>query len=1184
MANIDAELAFLRDANESSGLISREAIANALEIINAERAYPPKMLETTSNGEYNAGAGKAYTKVKVDVPGGGIKFDGFIAPFTIKENGKVYAKDYSDKDLWINEFEVDVPTYMDEEIDPVTFQSNGEYEPEENHKYGVVTVDIPDAKQPGDLVTASMYFFDPNNPNDATYIFIDKDETILFGESAREFLNRFPKFKEIDGYVHDDWNPNPDSIVSDQWYIPRWIPKPFNYSSEQKPIDYDVFLYIVRHMVLNCFFNLEDNISVNVDGQTVTLSVYCEPFKDANGQQVHYGFKMSAYDNEASTYQFELDIQNSNWIFKHWNMSIEGAGIWTDGTDIYWSYYASQYVLDKTNLTWSVKTWTGLTSFNGDYIWTDGTDIYYSNGSNQYVLDKATSTWSVKTWSGLTSFYGSKIWTDGTDTYYSSVEEQYVLDETKTIWIPFTWNNKPYYLRGEDIWSDGTNIYFSISYDTYVLDVVNHSWSQKTWQWDSSFDFNQRRLYGEYIWKYNGHIYYSQAEDQYELDMQTETWHKKSWHGIDNMYASDIWICDNHVYYSDTDHSFKKPKFCNIDTSDITSETPVSHGNYYWWGCSLARALVNGDRTMLVRQSDIDIYDNANWDIDHFVPASIKSDALDVAYYITHPKRVDTANTCRYKSVPRKNLSIVQGPNTHAPVVNPTGNPQEQGWYLYDSTNKTFNLTTDTTVDPDKTYYYVRSSYTVSVDAPVISDQFIWDDETVAYKRIGTGKQSTGWGDYDLNLRHSPILYITQENGQYKAYKKVNGNLIEYTIDDHLKYVRSHAWTSVDGYLAYRTMLGVRDKIYDTEHLEAYEDIRMEDVYFMGAAGNVRSCIYLYDKVNKIYYSFDAKKTDDEESYNATIRHSIDTEPSYISNVDAHIADRTYRPMFETHSYANDGKHGYLTEYDIWPDERVWIYATGGFFEKEQNYFPDPETGDVYSVDFAYNLIDCEDYTNYYFFNYYDVINGFNTCPPAYHFVYSNGTYVLTRVDTQYTGYTSETVEYQVEYACEKVTDKFVVDDIRGDNYINRNVYAPPYYADQARVNYEMNNFNNIINTPLIESLEIIRTVESGNRNDKGIINDINGVYSPLCTYFSNLRNTAQNLYADEETIRLFDKRDADNASNPGLYPLYDYTQASGIWQYCHDSFSRDYSLIGPHNSYTANGNPETYDYLYFFL
>ena len=101
--------------------------------------------------------------------------------------------------------------------------------------------------------------------------------------------------------------------------------------------------------------------------------------------------------------------------------------IWTDGTNIYYSSDTSQYQLDKTTSTWSVKTWTGLTSFRGWYIWTDGTNIFCSNDQNQYQLNKSTSTWEPQIWNGLTNFLGQRVWTDGTNFYYSKEDDQYQL-------------------------------------------------------------------------------------------------------------------------------------------------------------------------------------------------------------------------------------------------------------------------------------------------------------------------------------------------------------------------------------------------------------------------------------------------------------------------------------------------------------------------------------------------------------------------------------------------------------------------------------------------------------------------------------------------------------------------------------------------------------------------------------
>ena len=126
---------------------------------------------------------------------------------------------------------------------------------------------------------------------------------------------------------------------------------------------------------------------------------------------------------------------SGNWSAKTWTglTNFNGNYIWTDGTNIYYSEAARQYVLDVATSTWSAKTWTGLTSFEGRYIWTDGTNIYYSEATNQYVLDVSTSTWSAKTWTGLTSFLGPYIWTDGTNIYYSDGTSQYVLIPKKSI-------------------------------------------------------------------------------------------------------------------------------------------------------------------------------------------------------------------------------------------------------------------------------------------------------------------------------------------------------------------------------------------------------------------------------------------------------------------------------------------------------------------------------------------------------------------------------------------------------------------------------------------------------------------------------------------------------------------------------------------------------------------------------
>ena len=135
--------------------------------------------------------------------------------------------------------------------------------------------------------------------------------------------------------------------------------------------------------------------------------------------------------------------------------SIIGSLVWTDGTNIYYSFGNTQYVINTQNYEVSNKTWNGLTNFYGKDVWSDGTNIYLSEGTTrQYVLDTSTSTWTAKTWNGLTNFYGEDIWTEGTNIYYSLSTLQYVLDTSTSTWFTKTWSGlNDFY--GYSIWTDG---------------------------------------------------------------------------------------------------------------------------------------------------------------------------------------------------------------------------------------------------------------------------------------------------------------------------------------------------------------------------------------------------------------------------------------------------------------------------------------------------------------------------------------------------------------------------------------------------------------------------------------------------------------------------------------------------------------------------------------------------------
>ena len=112
-----------------------------------------------------------------------------------------------------------------------------------------------------------------------------------------------------------------------------------------------------------------------------------------------------------------LDFANHACIEKTWEADSRygrpsGVDAWTDGHNIYFSYL--EYVQGPPH-TWirhgytlTTVTWNNV-SPRGHWIWSDGTNIYYSNGGT-YVFDKSNSTWSTKSWNGLTSFDGRFIW------------------------------------------------------------------------------------------------------------------------------------------------------------------------------------------------------------------------------------------------------------------------------------------------------------------------------------------------------------------------------------------------------------------------------------------------------------------------------------------------------------------------------------------------------------------------------------------------------------------------------------------------------------------------------------------------------------------------------------------------------------------------------------------------------
>ena len=165
--------------------------------------------------------------------------------------------------------------------------------------------------------------------------------------------------------------------------------------------------------------------------------------------------------------------------------SVSGSRVWYDGVSgIYYSYGTNQYVFNPDTYVWTPMSWNGSSPVwypsNGSYVWSDGYNIYSSEGINsegyQFVLDRSTLTWNIKTWYGITALDGYKIWSDGSNIYYSSGSDQYVLDRQTSTWYIKTWNGLTSF-SGSNVWvDDGGTVFYSSGSNQYVLDRQTSTW------------------------------------------------------------------------------------------------------------------------------------------------------------------------------------------------------------------------------------------------------------------------------------------------------------------------------------------------------------------------------------------------------------------------------------------------------------------------------------------------------------------------------------------------------------------------------------------------------------------------------------------------------------------------------------------------------------------------------------
>lgn len=191
--------------------------------------------------------------------------------------------------------------------------------------------------------------------------------------------------------------------------------------------------------------------------------------------------------------------------------------LWTDGTDIYYSYNGMDYLYDRNNKTFNEITFN--TRIDAMDIWTDGNNIFYSYGDVQKVYDKETRTWSDNTFNGtFTKPYGNLIWTDGTHIFY---DLDYIYNKNTKEFVTKNLNStnlifdfRPIHLwrnfKGDVIYTrsysteDGQWVKECYKFDSKIVDLVNIEY-----YWTDYTEALNEPINGSDVWTDGRNIYCS---------------------------------------------------------------------------------------------------------------------------------------------------------------------------------------------------------------------------------------------------------------------------------------------------------------------------------------------------------------------------------------------------------------------------------------------------------------------------------------------------------------------------------------------------------------------------------------------------------------------------------------------------------------------------------------------------
>ena len=284
-----------------------------------------------------------------------------------------------------------------------------------------------------------------------------------------------------------------------------------------------------------------------------------------------------------------------NWIANDFKKQIHDFSrkwIWSDGSNTYYSYIDQQYILNKYTLRWEEKIWKlpeDLQAIDGSRIWTDGGNIYLYRWVSQYnytnyILDKSNDTWSEISISGMLNFGDAVkgIWQDGKYSYNSFWHggrnfnlrfDKDTLTWSAINWSPSTLNTN---FSSAYVWTDGENIYYSNGSEHYILQRGTLNWTAVSW-------YGLTNFIGSWVWTDGENIYYSYDSTHYVLDKATSTWYTKTWTGLNSFTGNNIWTDGENIYMANDYVVTTSPNY-QIETvkHDLKEcEKVAETGNYY---------------------------------------------------------------------------------------------------------------------------------------------------------------------------------------------------------------------------------------------------------------------------------------------------------------------------------------------------------------------------------------------------------------------------------------------------------------------------------------------------------------------------------------------------------------------------------------------------------------------------